>query len=130
MRARVATLVTGATDLQGGADARRLLPLGIRLLSAQATWLAYAPTIRRRAKANESRDEADAGLVCPACATPVSARAARCPACGTAITGMASRHVDQTAADFGADQVDATVSGPGDTDGGVPWAPVGPHPNR
>jgi hypothetical protein len=40
---------------------------------------------------------------------------------------MASRHVDQTAADFGADQVDATVSGPGDTDGGVPWAPSGPH---
>jgi hypothetical protein len=40
---------------------------------------------------------------------------------------MASRHVDQTAADFGADQVDATVSGPGDTDGGVPWAPSGPY---
>jgi hypothetical protein len=64
--------------------------------------------------------------VCPACGTPVSAKVARCPACGTAVTGLASTHVDQTAADFGADQVDATVSGPGDTDGGVPWAPDGP----
>ncbi len=70
--------------------------------------------------------ETAAGLVCPACATPVCAKAARCPVCGTAITGMASTHVDQTAADFGADQVDATLSGPGDTDGGVPWPPSEP----
>jgi hypothetical protein len=75
---------------------------------------------------NDSARETVARLVCPACATPVSATAARCPACGTAITGMASTHVDQTAADFGADQVDATLSGPGDTDGGVPWAPSEP----
>ena len=78
---------------------------------------------------NESMGETVAPLVCPACATPVSARAVRCPACGTAITGMASTHVDQTAADFGADQVDATLSGPGDTDGGVPWAPSEPPAN-
>ena len=72
---------------------------------------------------NDSAGETVARLVCPACATPVSATAARCPACGTAITGMASTHVDQTAADFGADQVDETLSGPGDTDRGVPRAP-------
>jgi hypothetical protein len=75
---------------------------------------------------NESLEETDARLVCPACATAVSAQAARCPACGTTITGMASTHVNQTAADFGVDQVDGTVSGPGDTDGGVPWPPSGP----
>jgi hypothetical protein len=88
-----------------------------------ATRLAYAREMRSQAKTNEGMGETAAGLVCPACATGVSARAARCPACGTAITGMASTHVDQTAADFGADQVDSTLSGPGDTDGGVPWAP-------
>jgi hypothetical protein len=71
----------------------------------------------------------EATLVCPACATPLGVEAPRCPACGTAITGMASAHVDQTAADFGADQVDATVSGPGDTDGGTPWPPSEPRSN-
>ncbi len=74
---------------------------------------------------NDSVEETAARLVCPACATAVSAQA-RCPACGTTITGMASTHVNQTAADFGADQVDARVSGPGDTDGDVPWPPSGP----
>jgi hypothetical protein len=77
--------------------------------------------MRRQVKTNEGMGET--GLVCPACGTGVSTRVARCPACGTAITGLASTHVDQTAADFGADQVDGTLSGPGDTDGGVPWPP-------
>ena len=77
--------------------------------------------MRRQVKTNEGMGET--GLVCPACGTGVSTRVARCPACGTAITGLTSTHVDQTAADFGADQVDGTLSGPGDTDGGVPWPP-------
>jgi hypothetical protein len=63
------------------------------------------------------------GVVCPACTTTAPPGADRCPACGTVITGMAEGHADQTAADYGADQVDPTTAGPGDTDGGAPWGP-------
>jgi hypothetical protein len=82
---------------------------------------AVAKRIKRERPGGQCLDAVE--TVCPACANPVGNRVDRCPACRTVITGMANGHVDQTAADYGADQVDATVSGPGDTDGGAPWAP-------